>query len=305
MNTLSAQATSLVAPKPPRFKPTFGPCLLANHPVNEYGLARREWSIARSRPHRGRRQDRGVGGHRPEDGSPLDGPQAVFYLHSHPRTNDRADPGAAARPRVHGTYSGGQWDEIDTEDRVWTVRAQRMKAIREHRVPLCGRAAEILNAARTLGDGHPLVFPTARGKVLTDMALSRVFTDLKIGAVPHGFRSSFRDWAAEKTNHPREFVEAALAQVVPDRVEAAYARSDLFERRRHLMNDWAAYLAKSADHRITLGAAPLPSVIRDSGLRSQSILPDPSHRRAAGNPDEAPLIVHRTDTARSFQRSRS
>ena len=74
------------------------------------------------------------------------------------------------------------------------------------------------------------------------MALSRVFTDLKIGTVPHGFRSSFRDWAAEKTNHPREVVEAALAQVVRDKVEAAYARSDLFERRRHLMNDWAAYL---------------------------------------------------------------
>ena len=99
-------------------------------------LARPEWSIERSRPHRGRPQDRGVGGHRPEDGSPLDGPQAVFCLHSHARTNNQADPGAAAPPRVHGTYSGGRWDEIDTEDRVWTVRAQRMKAIREHRVPL-------------------------------------------------------------------------------------------------------------------------------------------------------------------------
>ena len=79
------------------------------------------------------------------------------------------------------------------------------------------------------------------------MALSRVFTDLKIAAVPHGFRSSFRDWAAEETDHPREVVEAALAHVVRDKVEAAYARSDLFERRRRLMDDWAGYLA--GEHR--------------------------------------------------------
>ena len=143
-----------------------------------------------------------------------------------------------------GEVRGARWDEIDIEDRVWTVPAPRMKAMREHRVPLCGRVVEILGAARTLGDGSGgLVFPTARGKVLTDMALSRVFTEQKIAAVPHGFRSSFRDWAAEMTDHPREVVEAALAHVVRDKVEAAYARSDLFERRRRLMNDWESYLA--------------------------------------------------------------
>ena len=131
-----------------------------------------------------------------------------------------------------GEVRGARWAEIDTEDHVWTVPATRTKAKREHQVPLCRRAEQILDAARTLVDGNPLVFPSGRGKRLTDMALSGLLKDLEIGAVPHGFRSSFRDWAAEETNHPREVVEAALALVVQNKVEAAYARSDLFERRR-------------------------------------------------------------------------
>ena len=84
--------------------------------------------------------------------------------------------------------------------------------------------------------------PSGRGKRLADMALSGLLKDLEIGAVPHGFRSSFRDWTAEETNHPREVVEAALAHVVQNKVEAAYARSDLFEQRRRLMDDWASAL---------------------------------------------------------------
>ena len=145
-----------------------------------------------------------------------------------------------------GDVRGAQWDEIDTEDHVWTVPATRTKAKREHRVPLCQRAEQILDAARTLGDGNALVFPSGRSKRLTDMAVSGLLKDLEIGAVPHGFRSSFRDWAAEKTDHPREVVEAALAHVVQNKVEAAYARSDLFERRRRLMDDWSAYLDRQA-----------------------------------------------------------
>ena len=141
-----------------------------------------------------------------------------------------------------GEVRGALWTEIDLEHRVWTIPATRMKTNREHRVPLCRRAVEILEAARTLGDGRPLVFPTARGKQLKDMALSGPLKNLGIPAVPHGFRSSFRDWAGEETNHPREVAEAALAHVVRNKVEAAYARSDLFERRRRLMDDWAAYL---------------------------------------------------------------
>ena len=131
-----------------------------------------------------------------------------------------------------GEVRGARWAEIDTEDHVWTVPATRTKAKREHQVPLCRRAEQILDAARTLVDGNPLVFPSGRGKRLTDRALSGLLKDLEIGAVPHGFRSSFRNWAAEETNHPREVVEAALAHVVQNKVEAAYARSDLFERRR-------------------------------------------------------------------------
>ena len=143
-----------------------------------------------------------------------------------------------------GEARGAVWAEIDLANRVWTIPALRMKAKREHRVPLCGRAVEILEVARTLGNGStPLVFPTARGRQLKDMALSALLKNLKIAAVPHGFRSSFRDWAAEQTDHPREAVEAALAHVVRNKVEAAYARSDLFERRQPLMDDWSAYVS--------------------------------------------------------------
>ena len=135
------------------------------------------------------------------------------------------------------------WNEMDVDDLLWTIPAERMKAKREHRVPLCRRAAEILDAARMLGDGrNSLVFPSRRGKPISTGTLPKVLHDHGIGAVPHGFRSSFRDWAAEETDHPREVIEAALAHVVQSKVEAAYARSDLFERRRRLMDDWADYL---------------------------------------------------------------
>ena len=141
-----------------------------------------------------------------------------------------------------GEARGARWDEIDLDEAIWTIPATRTKAKREHRVPLCERATQVLDAARTLGAAGPLVFPSARGKLLTDQMLSRLLRDVEIAAVPHGFRSSFRDWAAERTNHPREVIEAALAHAVQNKVEAAYARSDLFERRRYLMDDWATYL---------------------------------------------------------------
>ena len=142
-----------------------------------------------------------------------------------------------------GEVRGALWTEIDREDGVWTIPASRMKANRPHRVPLCGRALEILDAARTLGGGHsPIVFVTERGQPLNNKRMCRLLEKYRIAAVPHGFRSSFRDCGWE-TDHPREVIEAALAHVVRNRVEAAYARSDLFERRRRLMDDWAGYLA--------------------------------------------------------------
>ena len=138
-----------------------------------------------------------------------------------------------------------EWKEIDRDAGVWTVPARRMKANRKHRVPLCGRALEILEAVQALDEGAgPLVFTRGQGKPLSDKELRWLVRELGIAAVPHGFRSSFRDWAAEETDHPREVIEAALAHMVRNRVEAAYARSDLFERRRVLMDDWARYLAR-------------------------------------------------------------
>ena len=143
-----------------------------------------------------------------------------------------------------GEVRWAEWTEIDRENGVWTVPAKRMKSNREHRVPLCGRAVEILDEARKLVEGtSPFLFPNRVGKQLEEKQLRRMFRKHGIAAVPHGFRSSFRDWAAEETDHPREVIEAALAHVVQNRVEAAYRRTDLFERRRRLMNDWEAYLS--------------------------------------------------------------
>ena len=158
-----------------------------------------------------------------------------------------------------GEVRGAEWRELDVAAAVWTVPSTRMKAKREQRVPLCGRALEVLAEARALGPGGPLAFPTSRGRPLKDMALSKLLKDLGIAAVPHGFRSSFRDWAAEETDHPREVVEAALAHMVRNAVEAAYARSDLFERRRRLMDDWAGYLAGRARKRKVARAAARPA----------------------------------------------
>ena len=139
------------------------------------------------------------------------------------------------------------WDEMDVAGRVWTISAERMKAKREHRVPLCGRAVEVLEAARPLGGGDGLVFPMRSGRPIAASTLPKMLHLHGIAAVAHGFRSSFRDWAAERTDHPREVIEAALAHVVPNKVEAAYARSDLFERRRVLMDEWAAYVSGGSE----------------------------------------------------------
>ena len=142
------------------------------------------------------------------------------------------------------------WDEMDLDEGVWAIPAARMKAKRDHRVPLSGRALAILHDVQRLSDGTGLVFHSRRGKPLSTVTLSKLIKGLGIAAVPHGFRSSFRDWAAERTNTPREVVEAALAHTVQNPTEAAYARSDLFERRRRLMDDWATYLREERGHAV-------------------------------------------------------
>ncbi len=142
-----------------------------------------------------------------------------------------------------GEVRGAVWTEIDRDEGVWTIPAGRTKGNREHRVPLSRSALEILKEAKVLGRGNRLVFPRVGGKPIGNTAMSELLRGLRIAAVPHGFRSSFRDWAAEETDHPREVAEAALAHKVRNPIEAAYRRTDLFERRRVLMEDWASYLA--------------------------------------------------------------
>ena len=142
-----------------------------------------------------------------------------------------------------GEVRGAQWDEMDLEVREWRIPPERMKTGREHRVPLSTGARAVLREARELSDGSGPVFPSARGGLLSKLAIAKLVRDLGISAVPHGFRSSFRDWAAECSDAPREVCELALAHVNTNAIEAAYRRTDLFERRRDLMEQWAAFLA--------------------------------------------------------------
>lgn len=143
-----------------------------------------------------------------------------------------------------GEVRGARWDEIDTSTATWTLPAERMKADEEHRVPLSKRCLEILQLARELAPKSELVFPSRRkrGSKLSDAALLMQLRRLGRSETVHGFRSSFRDWAAETTNFAREVCEAALAHQVENAVEAAYRRGDLFAKRRELMATWGQYV---------------------------------------------------------------
>ncbi len=140
-----------------------------------------------------------------------------------------------------GEARRARWGEIDWDRATWTVPAERMKAGREHRVPLSSGARAVLDQAREIENGSGLIFPSFKGLELRSPPVAGVFRDLGIPSTVHGLRSSFRDWAAE-TGVDRTVAEAALAHTVGG-VEGAYFRSDLFERRRQVMQDWAAYLA--------------------------------------------------------------
>ncbi|WP_112875153.1 tyrosine-type recombinase/integrase [Paracoccus endophyticus] len=178
---------------------------------------------------------------------------------------------AALTAARSGEVRGALWSEIDPEARVWTVPAERMKAGRAHRVPLTAPALAIIEAARSLPAGRaPLIFPAPSGVALSDMALSAVmrrvhaaattdgdpgFVDPRSGrpAVPHGLRSTFRDWAAEG-GYERDMAEIALAHTVGSAVERAYRRSDMLERRRSMMSAWAGLLTGAPS---TAAAVPL------------------------------------------------
>ncbi|MEZ5617204.1 MAG: tyrosine-type recombinase/integrase [Rhodocyclaceae bacterium] len=141
-----------------------------------------------------------------------------------------------------GEVRGATWDEIDLASAVWTIPASRMKAKKEHRIPLSKAALKLLEALPRDGE---IVFLSPTGKQFSDAAMTKLLERMgRSDITGHGFRSSFRDWAGETTGYPREVIEHALAHQLKDKAEAAYARGSLFEKRRRLMDEWAKFTAK-------------------------------------------------------------
>ena len=140
-----------------------------------------------------------------------------------------------------GEVRGATWDEIDLKAGVWSIPAKRMKASRPHRVPLSAQAIKLLKSLPRF-EGVEIVFPGKEVKELSDMTLTAVLRRMEVPATAHGFRSTFRDWASERTAVPSEVAEMALAHAVGDQTEAAYRRGDLFDKRRELMTLWAKYI---------------------------------------------------------------
>lgn len=153
-----------------------------------------------------------------------------------------------------GEIRGAKWSEVDLDAATWTVPADRMKAGKVHVVPLSPAALDVFKRAQAFRiEGTNLIFHGAkRGQPLSDMTLLKVLRDLKEPFTVHGFRSSFRDWAAEQTNFPGEVAEAALAHAIPNAVEAAYRRTDYLEKRRKLMDAWGSFCLGSASNIVQL-----------------------------------------------------
>nr|WP_114184667.1 site-specific integrase [Microvirga aerophila] len=161
-----------------------------------------------------------------------------------------------------GEVLGARWDEVDLEARLWTVPAARMKAGREHRVPLPTRAVEILREMQQ-SRLNEFVFPgVKRGRPLSVRAFPLLLQRMGVAVTVHGFRSAFRDWAGERTSFPREVAEAALAHLVGDAVERAYRRGDALEKRRRLMDAWAGFLGQGSGANIV----PLNAGARGSSI---------------------------------------
>jgi integrase len=156
-----------------------------------------------------------------------------------------------------GEARGTRWDEIDAAAKVWTIPAKRMKAGKEHHVPLTDRALAILEAIKPLRTDSGLVFPGFKaGAPLSDMTMKAVLNRMKVTTTVHGFRSSFRDWCGDTTSFPREIAEAALAHTVGSKVEVTYRRGDALEKRRQLMQAWTDYCTGvSAGNVITMRKA--------------------------------------------------
>nr|WP_265530711.1 site-specific integrase [Sphingomicrobium marinum] len=141
------------------------------------------------------------------------------------------------------------WDEVDFDKRLWTVPAERMKAGREHVVPLSKAAIDVLKRAERYqrGDSNLIFQGQKRGKPLSDMTLTKILRDMGRKITVHGFRSTFRDWVAEQTDYPGEVAEAALAHAVADKTEAAYRRGPIIDKRERLMATWAKH-CRSKDY---------------------------------------------------------
>jgi integrase len=149
-----------------------------------------------------------------------------------------------------GSVRQAEWSEIDLAKKLWVIPAEHTKAKREHRVPLQPQVINLLRSLPRLVDTE-IVFPSPGGKALSDMALSQLMRgmrergELLVDAVPHGFRSTFRDWAAERTNYPDEIRKAASGHATGDAIKEAYQRSDLLEKRKRLMNEWGEFCTSS------------------------------------------------------------
>ena len=175
-----------------------------------------------------------------------DMPAFIKALRQHDGLSPKALEFAVLTAARSGEVRGATWAEIDLEAAVWTVPKERMKAGKEHRVPLNTQAIKLLEAMPRI-EGTELVFPAPRGGQLSDMALTALTRRMNFRddagrvCVPHGFRSSFRDWVFERTDYPRDLAEAALAHALENKVEAAYRRGDALERRRAMMQAWANY----------------------------------------------------------------
>ena len=175
-----------------------------------------------------------------------DMPAFIKALRQHDGLSPKALEFAVLTAARSGEVRGATWAEIDLEAAVWTVPKERMKAGKEHRVPLNTQAIKLLEAMPRI-EGTELVFPAPRGGQLSDMALTALTRRMNFRddagrvCVPHGFRSSFRDWVFERTDYPRDLAEAALAHALENKVEAAYRRGDALEGRRAMMQAWANY----------------------------------------------------------------
>lgn len=146
-----------------------------------------------------------------------------------------------------GEVFGGLQSEV--ENGIWTIPGERMKSKKEHRVPLCRRSLDILKITSAMDPGSSYLF-SRKGKPLSGMAMAMIMRRLKLDATVHGFRSAFRDWAAEETSHSSEAIEMALAHAIRNKVEAAYRRKDLLEKRRALLIDWEAYCTSTEANKV-------------------------------------------------------